>query len=213
MGTRISYVTLTLAFGLPLGGCGAKSGLLTDDVERDGSTPAPLEHSDAKIEDARRDVADAQDAPDVFDARPDVVPVDCQEAGVTYIYLISEEKSSPPRTSRSSELAFPPVRRRSEALGLWATPLGQSAGPLRLAPQRGASCVGDGDLRSLLDLNALTRAAVAQDLFGQSRVDFGMARNRDEHAGTRISEDRVGVALVKSSRGAEHRERRFHPHR
>src|SRR5690242_7274077 len=55
-------------------------------------TELPVPKVDAGQEDAGTDVADAappMDArPDVADAEPDVQAVDCEDAGVTYIYVV-----------------------------------------------------------------------------------------------------------------------------
>jgi hypothetical protein len=63
--------------------CGARTGLRVDERETD------VEPADAGL-----DVIDATDAaeePDVIDPFPDAAMVDCQDAGITYIYLISSE--------------------------------------------------------------------------------------------------------------------------
>jgi hypothetical protein len=65
--------------------CGARSEL---------RVPPPHHHVDAGEEDAGPDVVDAPpDAPpDVVDAPPDAPPpVDCQDAGITYVYLITRD--------------------------------------------------------------------------------------------------------------------------
>jgi hypothetical protein len=79
------WFALFAASILAVAACGARSGLLVDERPTDDSTePA----------DAGRDVIDATDAaeePDVVDPFPDAAVVDCQDAGITYIYLISSE--------------------------------------------------------------------------------------------------------------------------
>lgn len=65
--------------------CGARTGLRVDE-RKDDVDPEPI--------DAGLDVIDAADAteePDVVDPFPDVNVVDCKDAGITYIYLISSE--------------------------------------------------------------------------------------------------------------------------
>jgi hypothetical protein len=64
--------------------CGARTGLRVDELR-----------ADAGVElDAGPDVTDVFDAPeepDAVDPFPDVGVVDCQDAGITYVYLISSE--------------------------------------------------------------------------------------------------------------------------
>jgi hypothetical protein len=87
---RLWFVA-TLGSVVAVGACGARSGLPVGELGEGGNGghggEAPL--------DAGRDVADAHDAedaePDVVDARPDVPVISCEEAGITYIYLITTE--------------------------------------------------------------------------------------------------------------------------
>ncbi len=79
-----------LALGASLAGaaaasCGARSELPILESRHDAG---PEEEEDA-APDAGPDVKDA--APDVVDAGPDVEPFLCEDAGITYIYLITEE--------------------------------------------------------------------------------------------------------------------------
>ena len=62
--------------------CGARTGLRVDEQKADAG-PEPL--------DAGPDIVDATEEPDAVDPFPDVGVVDCQDAGLTYIYLISSE--------------------------------------------------------------------------------------------------------------------------
>ncbi|EYF04090.1 hypothetical protein [Chondromyces apiculatus] len=61
--------------------CGARSSLFIDERAAGGGGGAPLEDAGA----------DVRDAGDASDAEPDVYVADCVEAGVTYIYLVSQE--------------------------------------------------------------------------------------------------------------------------
>ena len=74
---------------LAVAACGARSSLRVPDPAEEEVDAGP----DAL--DAGPDIVDAPDVfdapPDVFDAPPDVPVVDCQDAGITYIYLISSE--------------------------------------------------------------------------------------------------------------------------
>jgi hypothetical protein len=62
--------------------CGARTGLRVDEQKADAG-PEPI--------DAGPDVVDAPEEPDAVDPFPDVNVVDCQDAGITYIYLITSE--------------------------------------------------------------------------------------------------------------------------
>lgn len=62
--------------------CGARTGLRVDEQKTDAG-PEPV--------DAGPDVTDATEEPDVVDPFPDAANVDCQDAGITYIYLITSE--------------------------------------------------------------------------------------------------------------------------
>jgi hypothetical protein len=64
--------------------CGARSGLPVEELRGEGGNE--------NREDAGRDAdADRDAGPDVNEAGPDVPVVSCEEAGVTYIYLITTE--------------------------------------------------------------------------------------------------------------------------
>ncbi len=76
------WFVLFAASIITVAACGARTGLRVDERQADAD-PDPL--------DAGPDVVDAADAPDVIDPFPDVGVVDCQDAGITYIYLISSE--------------------------------------------------------------------------------------------------------------------------
>lgn len=73
-------LVLSLALLAALPACGARTGL---------HTPLPDGGSVDATADAPEDVSDAAD--DVFDAPPEHHVNNCQDAGITYIYLISEE--------------------------------------------------------------------------------------------------------------------------
>lgn len=65
--------------------CGARTGLRVDERQADAG-PEPLDAGPDIV-----DAADAAEEPDAVDPFPDVGVVDCQDAGITYIYLISSE--------------------------------------------------------------------------------------------------------------------------
>ncbi len=78
--------------------CGARTGLDVPSFHDAGSEGGSGSGGSAFLPDAGPDAdADAPpDVPDVIDAAPDVPidvppPLDCQEAGITYIYVITEE--------------------------------------------------------------------------------------------------------------------------
>ncbi|HSO00633.1 MAG TPA: hypothetical protein VLS89_20215 [Candidatus Nanopelagicales bacterium] len=77
--------TAAALFSAIAAACGARSALLVDEraLGEGGSGGGPAE-------DAGLDAADAADAQD---AEPDVVIVDCQEAGIPYVYLVTSENN------------------------------------------------------------------------------------------------------------------------
>ncbi len=85
------WFALFAASIIAVAACGARSGLLVDERRTDDSTepddagPDVIDATDAA------DAADATEEPDVVDPFPDAGVVDCQDAGITYIYLISSE--------------------------------------------------------------------------------------------------------------------------
>jgi hypothetical protein len=76
------WFVLFAASIITVAACGARTGLRVDEQKAD-TGPEPL--------DAGPDVVDATEEPDAVDPFPDVGVVDCQDAGITYIYLISSE--------------------------------------------------------------------------------------------------------------------------
>jgi hypothetical protein len=78
------WFVLFAASIITVAACGARTGLRVD--ERQADADPELDAGPDVV-----DAADAPDAPDVIDPFPDVTVVDCQDAGITYIYLISSE--------------------------------------------------------------------------------------------------------------------------
>ena len=75
------WFVLFAASIITVAACGARTGRRVAERQAD---------ADPEL-DAGPDVVDAADAPDAIDPFPDVGVVDCQDAGITYIYLISSE--------------------------------------------------------------------------------------------------------------------------
>lgn len=141
--------------------CGARSALLVDDLAAGGGGGTP-------VEDAGPDVADAKDAED----EPDVVTFDCAEAGVTYIYLVTQENWL---------YSFNPADGSVTLRGTINCPSGGFT-PFSMAVDRqGTAYVvfGDGQLYKVSTLDAsceLTDFVPGQNGF----VTFGMGFSTDE---------------------------------
>jgi hypothetical protein len=168
--------------------CGARTGLPIPQP--------PEERSDAGLdaEDAGPDVEDASDAPpdvfdappDVFDAPPDVfdapvdappdviVPLsDCQDAGVTFIYLISEENEL---------LAFYPPENSIHTIGTIQCP--DTGMPYSMAVDRkGIAYVvftPSGNLYRVSTLTASCETTPYKSMnFGPQQPTFGMGFSAD----------------------------------
>ncbi|MEB2310736.1 MAG: hypothetical protein OZ921_10060 [Sorangiineae bacterium] len=138
-----------LAFVLVASACGARTGLHVP-PERDAGRDAPADAPDEEAPDAAVDAAidAAIDAPeDVFDAPPDRPIIDCVDAGITYVYLISSENRL---------LRFYPPSASFHTIGNIACPAG-GASPFSMAVDReGIAFVlyNDGELFRVSTLTA-----------------------------------------------------------
>jgi hypothetical protein len=154
--------------------CGARTGLPVD--ERDsgsGGAPRDAGHdAPPDVLDAGPDVLDAP--PDVFDAPPDVY--DCQDAGITYIYLIGNDNTL---------LKFYPPTKVADTIGVIKCPIAMpqmNPTPYSMAVDRqGIAYVvfTDGELFRVSTATASCEATGFPINQGGFSTEFGMGYSAD----------------------------------
>jgi hypothetical protein len=140
------------------------------------AAPDVFDASDAPddVLDAPDDVFDAPD--DVVDAAPDVVVNDCQDAGVTYIYLIAGDNSL---------IRFDPPSKTATVIGTISCPIAMpqtSPSPYSMAVDRqGIAHVvfTDGELFRVSTASASCAATTFQINQGGYSTQFGMGFSAD----------------------------------
>ncbi len=125
--------------------CGARTGLRDAPVGVDaGPDPVPI--------DAGPDTADVAEEPDAVDPFPDVAVVNCEEAGISYIYVIS---------AGDELLRFSPPDLSFTSIGTIECPSASGATPFSMAVDRqGVAYVvfSDGELFRVSTLTASCKA-------------------------------------------------------
>jgi predicted small lipoprotein YifL len=171
MRTWFALFAASIAIVVTVAACGARTGL-----------PIPKVHADADIEtetDAGPDVEDAFDAPeepDVEDPFPDVVVTDCLDAGITYIYLISEQNAL---------LRFYPPDLSVTTIGTLNCPTTSPGNPFSMAVDRSGIAYVLFDNGELFRVSTLTASCKAttfvpgQDGFN-SKFGMGFSANKDD---------------------------------
>ncbi len=137
------WFVLFAASILAVAACGARTGLRVDE-----------RRADAGVEiDAGLDVVvDVPEEPDAIDPFPDVGVVDCQDAGITYVYLISSENEL---------LRFYPPDLSVTSIGTIDCPTTSPSNPFSMAVDRqGVAYVvfGNGELFRVSTLTASCKA-------------------------------------------------------
>jgi hypothetical protein len=153
--------------------CGARTGLPVDQLEGSGGAPKDAGHdAPPDVLDAGPDVFDAP--PDVFDAPPDVY--DCQNAGITYIYLIG---------NNNQLLRFYPPTKKTDPIGMINCPIAMpDAGPSPYSmavDRQGIAYVvfTDGELFRVSTLTASCETTPFQIGQGGFSTQFGMGFSAD----------------------------------
>lgn len=144
--------------------CGARTGLRVDERQEDAG-PEPL--------DAGPDIRDAAEEPDAVDPFPDVSVVDCQDAGITYIYLISSENEL---------LRFYPPDLSLTTIGTIDCP--SASQPFSMAVDRqGVAYVlfADGEIFRVSTLTASCKPTSFVSDPGLFSVNFGMGFSANEN--------------------------------
>lgn len=171
MRTWFALFAASISIVVTVAACGARTGL-----------PIPKIHADAGIEeeeDAGPDVEDAFDAPDepdVEDPFPDVVVTDCQDAGITYVYLIS---------SQNALLRFYPPDLSVVTIGTINCPTTSPANPFSMAVDRQGIAYVLFDNGELFRVSTLTASCKAtsfkpgQDGFN-SKFGMGFSANTSD---------------------------------
>jgi hypothetical protein len=152
---------------LAVAACGARTGLRVDEVKADAGVEL-----DAGVD---ADVVDAPEEPDAVDPFPDVGVVDCQDAGITYVYLISSENEL---------LRFYPPDLSVTSIGTIDCPTTSPSNPFSMAVDRqGVAYVvfGNGELFRVSTLTASCKATSFEVNQSGFSTTFGMGFSSNEN--------------------------------
>ena len=164
------WFALFVASIVAVAACGARTELRVAPVSTADAGPEPI--------DAGHDAdatADVVEEPDVVDPFPDVGVVDCEEAGITYIYLI---------TSNNELLRFYPPDLSFTTIGIIDCPNAGAATPFSMAVDRqGVAYVvfNDGQLYRVSTLTASCKETGFVSQQGGFPVSFGMGFSSNDN--------------------------------